>query len=226
MRFIVFLATIMAAHASLAYDTAADDTVHGTMSIAVEGVISGQPIPASQALCVATKDGKSKPVTRILRPTIRWSGAPEGTESIALFMMDPDVPADFTDAGQEGKILAVDSERQDFYHYGIVHLPADATQLLGGVATRTPTVGMELLNDLGIHGYVSPKTAYGGPCPPWNDARLHHYHFIVLALDAEAFANADEDATARDTFHRLMESPHVLASGTIVGTYTLNPDLR
>ena len=26
---------------------------------------------------------------------------------------------------------------------------------------------------------------YDGPFPPWNDERLHHYHFVVYALDAD-----------------------------------------
>lgn len=22
-----------------------------------------------------------------------------------------------------------------------------------------------------------------GPCPPWNDERLHHYHFVIYVTD-------------------------------------------
>jgi phosphatidylethanolamine-binding protein (PEBP) family uncharacterized protein len=37
------------------------------------------------------------------------------------------------------------------------------------------------------------QSNYGGydaPCPPWNDARLHHYHFIVYAIDAPTLVSA------------------------------------
>ena len=26
---------------------------------------------------------------------------------------------------------------------------------------------------------------YDGPCPPWNDSIMHHFHFTVFALDVQ-----------------------------------------
>jgi len=63
---------------------------------------------------------------------------------------------------------------------------------------------------------------YDGSAPPWNDELMHEYVFTVFALDVETlgltgvFGGADARAA--------MEG-HVLASGQVMGTYTLNPDL-
>lgn len=213
-------AMTLTAAVAMAANAAAPD-----LTVTVDGVRAGKPIPQEQALCTPTADGKSDKVKQILRPTIGWSGAPAGTASFAVFMMDPDVPADFTDAGKEGKTLPKDSKRQDFFHYGIVNIPASATQLAGGDATKAPAAGSELPNDLGANGYVKPTHAYGGPCPPWNDERRHNYHFIVLALDADAPKTKPRE-TAKDAFNRLIGSKHVLAKGATIGTYTLNPALK
>jgi phosphatidylethanolamine-binding protein (PEBP) family uncharacterized protein len=64
---------------------------------------------------------------------------------------------------------------------------------------------------------------YDGPCPPWNDDRIHHYTFTVLALDVESLGLGDDfDLAAL----RAAADGHVLASAAQVGTYTLDPALR
>jgi phosphatidylethanolamine-binding protein (PEBP) family uncharacterized protein len=222
----------------------------GSIRVKIDGVVHGKPIPAAQALCVATADGKSEKVKQPQRPAITLSGVPKEAASVAIFMMDPDVPADFTDAGKEGKTLAADSKRQNFFHYGLVNVPPQVTRIIdtSGKLDKNPGFPfyidpadpkhgtIELTNDLGLNGYVEPASAYGGPCPPWNDDRVHHYHFIVLALDKDApikgvtaddcTASSCQSNTAKNTFNRLINSPHVLAKGVIVGTYTLNANLR
>ena len=195
-----------------------------TFAISVDALTPNQPISAPQALCVPTADGKSDKIEDVIRPTIRWSGAPAGTKSFAVFMMDPDVPADFTDAGIVGKVIAEDAKRQDFFHWGVVDIAADVNVIQGGLAKLPLASGRELPNDLGAAGYVPSPGQYGGPCPPWNDARIHHYHFIVLALaDGSVFK---EGESAKAAFTRLIDSPSVLGKATVVGTYTLNQKLR
>ena len=228
--------SVMFLSAMLAATTAQASPMNLTVS--VDGITPGKPIPATQALCLPTPDGKSDKTGQNIRPEIRWSGAPTGTASFAVFMMDPDVPADFTDAGKDGKIIATKAKRQDFFHYGVVSIPATATTLAGSLTNKSADMGTELVNDLGINHYVDPATAFGGPCPPWNDARIHHYHFMVLALDADADAliNAPSAVdctdpacradTAKATFSRLITSTHVLAKGAVVGTYSLNPHVK
>ena len=56
------------------------------------------------------------------------------------------------------------------------------------------------------------------PAPPWNDERVHRYHFLLYALDLErvpvegAFSAADV---------RRAIAGHILAQATLTGTYTL-----
>jgi len=63
---------------------------------------------------------------------------------------------------------------------------------------------------------------YDGPCPPWNDALLHHYHFKISALDVATLPLV-EGFTAEQL--RAAIASHVLAEAELVGTYSLNPEL-
>jgi Raf kinase inhibitor-like YbhB/YbcL family protein len=63
---------------------------------------------------------------------------------------------------------------------------------------------------------------YDGPCPPWNDSLVHHYHFTVYALDVESLGLSG-DFTAEDV--KQAAEGHTLGSAAITGTYTLNPRL-
>jgi phosphatidylethanolamine-binding protein (PEBP) family uncharacterized protein len=206
------------------------------LTVRVDGLTGGQPVPEANVRCKPSPDGKSTDGPN-QQPTILWKGAPATTDSFAVFIMDPDVPADFSDAGKEGKTIAADAKRQDFYHYAAVNIPATASMLPGSNADKDAGYQPMLLdNDMGINGYVKPMGAYGGPCPPWNDQRVHNYHFIVLALAKGAPISVpntvssakpgDHSNNARRTFERLMASPQLLAHGTVIGTYTLNPGLR
>ncbi|MEO8808916.1 MAG: YbhB/YbcL family Raf kinase inhibitor-like protein, partial [Rhodanobacter sp.] len=61
---------------------------------------------------------------------------------------------------------------------------------------------------------------YDGPCPPWNDARLHHYHFTVHALDVRALSLSKGFSPEQ---LRVAMAGHVLAQAELTGTYSLNP---
>jgi Raf kinase inhibitor-like YbhB/YbcL family protein len=63
---------------------------------------------------------------------------------------------------------------------------------------------------------------YDGPCPPWNDALVHHYHFRLYALDVEHLKLADGFTV---TELRAAMDGHVLAEAELMGTYTLNSAL-
>ena len=64
---------------------------------------------------------------------------------------------------------------------------------------------------------------YDGPCPPWNDELVHHYHFTVYALDVPSL-RLDGRFGGPDALRALHS--HILAKGSWMGTYTLNPELR
>ncbi|MEM6375039.1 MAG: YbhB/YbcL family Raf kinase inhibitor-like protein [Pseudomonadota bacterium] len=87
-------------------------------------------------------------------PTLSWSGAPEGTESFAVTVYDPDAP---TGSG--------------WWHWFAFNIPNDVTSLPGGEAMPSGTV--ELTNDYGA-------TGFGGACPP--PGEVHRYMFTVHAL--------------------------------------------
>jgi len=63
---------------------------------------------------------------------------------------------------------------------------------------------------------------YDGPCPPWNDALLHHYVFTLYALSLDRVP-VEGRFNAADV--RKAIAGHVLAEAAITGTYTLNPRL-
>jgi phosphatidylethanolamine-binding protein (PEBP) family uncharacterized protein len=62
---------------------------------------------------------------------------------------------------------------------------------------------------------------YDGPCPPWNDSIVHHYHFTLYALDVERCPIEGELTGPR--VREAIEG-HVLAQASLVGTYAINPD--
>jgi phosphatidylethanolamine-binding protein (PEBP) family uncharacterized protein len=61
---------------------------------------------------------------------------------------------------------------------------------------------------------------YDGPCPPWNDTLLHHYHFTIHAIDVAALPLVQ--GFSREQLRAAMAG-HVLDQATLVGTYSMNP---
>lgn len=87
-----------------------------------------------------------------MAPTLAWSGAPDGTESFAITVYDPDAP---TGSG--------------WWHWFVFNIPADVTSVPAGSVID----GIELVNDYGAEGF-------GGACPP--PGEVHRYQFTVHAL--------------------------------------------
>ncbi len=205
----------------------------GTLEVKISGIENGKPIPPEYAYCQPDGNGKAKPGGN-KSPAISWSGAPEGTKSYALIVVDPDVPTDFSTANQEGKTIPADMKRQDFTHWALVNLEPTVTSLPPGVgkgavnsaAGAVPQVesrsyiGTPGINDFASFMKDKPAstfTGYDGPCPPWNDERLHHYHFTVYALDI-ATLDLKEGFTGKQAQDAI--KGHILAQGEVVGTYS------
>ncbi len=169
-------------------------------------------------------------------PQLRWSGAPAGTRSFVLTCIDADAPTRPDDVNQAGREVPADLPRAAFVHWLMVDIPATVTEIAEGACSQGvtargksapagPAGAHQGLND--YTGWFQGDTAmngrylgYDGPCPPWNDARVHRYTFEVLATDlercpvGEAFTLA-ELRTALDG--------HVLARAALSGRYSLNP---
>ena len=215
MRFVPFTLALLLASAAFAEGAPA------ALTVKVEGIMANNAlIPAKYALCQMGDGGKSKGGENV-RPAIEWSGAPASTQSYAVVVKDPDVPADFTDAGKDGKVVKENAKRQLFYHWALADIPVGTRAIPGGHSYRAPDFGVKVSGSLAK--YVDDSTQYGGPCPPWNDERIHHYHFTVYALDV-ATLDLPANATAAE-LEKAVEG-HVVGSGSVIGTYTLNRALR
>jgi Raf kinase inhibitor-like YbhB/YbcL family protein len=199
----------------------------------------GQPIPTEFAFCAPGANG-SGGFGGNKNPHLRWVGDPVSTRSFAIVCHDPDAPAYGDGVNEEGQSVEHDRERTDFYHWVLVNIPADVSEipagaLSDGVTARGKTPGASRFGLQGINSYTDwfdgdddmegTYGGYDGPCPPWNDERLHHYHFTLYALDTDEL-DVDEsgDFTAEDVLDAI--EGHVLAEAVLVGTYTTNPNVR
>ena len=188
--------------------------------------------------------GKHHPQDHMARsdnisPHLKWSGAPEGTRSFAIVCMDPDVPSIPDDVNKEGTTLPSEMERVDFCHWAMVEIPTSVTELATGQCSDGvipkgkqnppgPEGSRQGLNDYtqflaGDPDMGGKYFGYDGPCPPWNDERMHHYIFTVYALDIDKL-----DLPTEFTGHDVVEAieGHVLDRAKLTCTYTINPGLR
>ena len=132
-----------------------------------------------------------------------------------------------------------DLPRVDFTHWVLIDLPASCTSIDAGQFSGEVTPcgkagpGAPLGSRQGINDYTAwfagdadmrgDYYGYDGPCPPWNDLRLHRYVFTVYALDV-----AQMDLTGKFTGPEALVAMqgHILAQASMTGTYTLNASLR
>ena len=128
-------------------------------------------------------------------PQLSWHGVPAGTKSLALTCWDPDAPT------------AVGCS-----HWIRVGRPASLEELAEGAGSESGD-WQDGITDWGERGY-------GGMAPPKGDLP-HHYQFTLYALDAEA---ADLGLDDRSTYAKLrfLVRGHVLAQGTITGTFAVS----
>ncbi|HLW61246.1 MAG TPA: YbhB/YbcL family Raf kinase inhibitor-like protein [bacterium] len=208
----------------------------GTLTVSVGGVKPDGPIPREFAFCARARQGHVT-FAGNRNPAISWSGAPAGTKSYAIIVVDPDVPSVFTDANVEGKVLPATLKRMDFYHWVLVDIASGTTALpagadSNGITPRGKKAGPAKFGVRGINDYTKgfagdPKMegdygGYDGPCPPWNDEIVHHYHFAVYALDV-----AKLDLPGKFTGPEALKAMtgHIVAQGEVIGLYATNPDV-
>jgi Raf kinase inhibitor-like YbhB/YbcL family protein len=151
-----------------------------SFSLTSSAFSEGQPIPRQY-----TGEGEDR------SPSLTWSDAPEGTQSFALIVDDPDAP------------------RGTFTHWVAFNIPAAARELGEGTARdRTlPNGTVQGSNGFGRVGYNGPKPPAGGP---------HRYFFKLYALDT--VLNLRPGASRDDVLKAL--ASHILAEAQFMGTYT------
>jgi Raf kinase inhibitor-like YbhB/YbcL family protein len=148
-----------------------------------------QPIPREY-----TADGHN------WSPPLAWSNVPDGTKALAVVCEDPD-------AGNP----------PPFVHWVIYKIPASAKGLPENIPFE-PGAPMprEIAGAVqGTSGFRRPF--YRGPAPP--PGKVHHYHFVVYAVDA------DLDLMPGLTRAELLEAigGHVIGQGELVATYERTP---
>lgn len=122
-------------------------------------------------------------------PPLSFSGAPQGTKSLALISDDPDAPG------------------KTWVHWVVWNIPAGAPGLNEDVPAR------DKLPD-GIRQGTTDfrRIGYGGPCPP---SGTHRYYFKLYALDTTLDLPASTVKQALETAMR----GHVLAQAEHMGKY-------
>jgi Raf kinase inhibitor-like YbhB/YbcL family protein len=172
-------------------------------------------------------------------PHLKWSDAPSGTRSFTVICVDPDAPSKPDDVNQEGKSVPTSLPRAEFFHWGIVDIPASVTEIAAGECSKGIVAGgkRELPGPSGSRQGINDYTSwfandadmagtyrgYDGPCPPWNDLLVHRYHFTVYALSTDRAPLAD-DFKASEVLAAI--KPSILAEAMLTATYTLNPKVR
>lgn len=140
-----------------------------------------------------------------LSPPLEWSGVPEGMQSLALLVDDPD------------------SEPPGFVHWVIYNIPPTACGFPEGVPAEASLDDGTLqgTNDFALfvgEGETFPSGAfinrigYDGPCP----GNPHRYVFTLYALDSLI------DLGAEATMAQVLEAMerHILAQAEVIGIYS------
>jgi len=197
----------------------------------------GGAIPGEYAFCVPDPEthatfGPNR------NPDLSWNEVPDGTLSFAIICSDDVAPTVPDDVNQEGREVPADLARGEFFHWVAVDIAPDRTGVDAGEFSDG-VVQHGKQSEVGPHGarqgandytgWFSGDPAmegvyhgYDGPCPPWNDARVHRYTFTVYALALD-HCGVHGSFTGKDVREAI--KGYVLASASLSGTYTLNPRL-
>ncbi|QIM19480.1 YbhB/YbcL family Raf kinase inhibitor-like protein [Leucobacter coleopterorum] len=146
----------------------------------------GEPLPAELYAEYAGGQNRS--------PQLSWSGFPKETRSFAVTCFDPDAP---TGSG--------------FWHWAVANIPLEVTELPAGA-------GSEAGGGLPIGAITLPNEKrepwFTGAAPP-EGTGVHHYWFVVHALDVERI---EVDPQATPAVMGFMMRDAVLARAILVAT--------
>ncbi len=131
-----------------------------------------------------------------ISPALEWSAVPQGTQSLALIVDDPDAPDPA-------------NPRMTWVHWILYNIPATVSTLAEGVDDNDLPAGvLQGLNDWN-------KTGYGGPCPPIGK---HRYFHKLYALD---IILPDLERPTKAKLEEAMEG-HILDKAEMIGLYQRN----
>lgn len=202
---------------------------------------NGGTIPAANAFA-APDPAAHIQLSDNRNPHLAWDDVPNGTESLVLFCIDGDAPADGRQVNQERRPLEL--PRTDFFHWALIDIPpvvrcigeatmSDRVTPRGKPGPLAPIIardGAEHQLRHGLNDYTGwfsgdPQMAgdyygYDGPCPPWNDLRVHHYVFRLYALDVPHLA-LEGSFTGHEACAAI--HGHILDEAQLIGAYALTP---
>ncbi len=198
-----------------------------------------QPIPDACAFGKPGAAGEPCVPAANRNPHLAWTEVPAQARSFALVCIDGDAPTRADDVNAPDRRVPASLPRTDFVHWLLADVPADCRELAHGScsdgvvahgkrAPAGPPGSKQGLNDYtgwfaGDADMAGEYYGYDGPCPPWNDERVHHYRFRLYALDVPTLGLG-----ARFTLADLQRAlhGHRLAEAVLTGTYALLPALR
>lgn len=130
-----------------------------------------------------------------ISPHLKWVNPPQGTQSFAVTVYDPDAP---TGSG--------------WWHWLIFDIPETVTELVadaGNIRRKlAPANAIQSITDYLIHGY-------GGPHPPKGD-KPHQYIFTVYALNVRSL-NLNKEASPAMVGFKI--NHHTIAKASLVSYF-------
>jgi hypothetical protein len=157
-----------------------------TFTLTSTDVDAGETLPAAQLSGIFGAGGEDK------SPHLSWTGFPSETKGFALTCYDPEAPT-----------------LSGFWHWAVANIPAAVTELPAGASVDgMPAGSLTLRNDAGL-------TQYLGAAPPPGHG-VHHYHFVVHALDVETL---EIDPSASPAFLVFNLGGHTLARAALSAIY-------
>lgn len=129
---------------------------------------------------------------RNISPPLEIANPPDGTQSFALVMDDPDAPS------------------PPFVHWLMWDIPADTTEIPRNVPPGGRVESLDAVQGTNGAGQVG----YAGPCPPEEDPR-HTYLFSLFALDEPL--GLEPGAEYRQVLRALF--PRAIERARFVGQY-------
>lgn len=161
-----------------------DEPTQGIMEITSSAFTHNGVIPSKY-----TCDGEN------VNPPLEIRGIPEGAQSLALIMDDPDIPQEVKESA------GIDV----FDHWVVFNIPTSVEKIAEG-----DVPGTQGANSRG-------ESAYTGPCPPPEyEPREHRYFFKLYALDTELGLSA---GATKEKVERAMEG-RILDQAELIGRYS------
>ncbi|MDN5849785.1 MAG: YbhB/YbcL family Raf kinase inhibitor-like protein [Nitrococcus sp.] len=159
-----------------------DSAGAGGLQLRSEAFAHGSAIPARYT-CAGSD----------ISPPLAWSVVPEGTQSLALIVSDPDAPDP-------------NAPRLTWYHWVLYAIPTKLSGLPEDVDLQHVSAAIRT----GVNSWG--RADYGGPCPPIG---RHRYFFRLYALDQRLDLQGQPSATA---LRKAMKG-HIIAETVLMGTY-------